>query len=82
MTAWLFVALGTFAGAVHAVLLHRDVQRGPFLGSWLMRMLLVGAVLLFAAHGGHLLAGAAGWASGFALVGLWVCLPGGGGHEA
>lgn len=72
MIAWLYAFIGVSAGAAHAGLLHREVSRGPRVWAWPLRFLVVGAALLLAAKGGHLLAGAAGWGAGFALAGAYL----------
>jgi hypothetical protein len=66
MTGWLFALSGAFAGAAQAGLLARSARGVPDLFSFLIRLILVAAVLFLAARAGHLPLGAAGWLLGFA----------------
>jgi hypothetical protein len=70
-TMWL--ALGALVGAMHAGALWRSVAR-PLHAGWSapLRLLLVAAVLVFAAIAGQLTAAAAGWATGLVVAGA-VC---------
>ena len=65
MTAVIMLAAGLLAGALQVGLLARDA-RHPGVSFFPVRLALVAGVLLLAASTGHLLAGAAGWAIGFA----------------
>ncbi|MGR8918779.1 MAG: hypothetical protein ACU85V_04100 [Gammaproteobacteria bacterium] len=66
MTGWAIAVGGTLIGAAQAGLLARSlhVASNPF--AFLVRLLLVAAVLYVAARAGHLALGAAGWVLGFA----------------
>lgn len=68
MTAVLFALSGTAAGVTQAGLLARAVQKGPSPLWLLARLLLVSAVLVLAAYGGHLLSSTAGFIVGFAIA--------------
>jgi len=66
---WLFIPVGVAAGVFQALLLGRAARAGVHPLEVLLRLLLVGAVLFASAVFGHLLAGASGWAGGFAITG-------------
>ncbi|HUK63657.1 MAG TPA: hypothetical protein VLV15_09990 [Dongiaceae bacterium] len=71
MRVWLFALGGVAAGAAQAGLLKRALGRpNPFL--LLVRTGMVGVVLLLAARAGQLVAGAAGWFTGFAAAAVLV----------
>lgn len=70
MNGWLFALLGALVGAVQAGLLARTVGIHPQPVLTLLRLVLVGGVLLLSALAGHLVAGAAGWLTGFAVAGM------------
>jgi hypothetical protein len=73
MSAALYFVLGAVAGVVEALSLRRAARDGVGPFAALLRLALVAGVLVLAALGGQLLAGALGWASGLGLcaVVLW-----------
>jgi hypothetical protein len=72
MTGWLFAIGSGFAGAVQAGLLARTARgdAGPF--SFLLRLMLIAAVLFAAARAGHLPAATAGWFAGYVASVAWL----------
>ncbi len=65
MLTWGWMVLATIAGVAQAVLLSRATRGHRRFSSPLIRLLGVGAVLAGAAVTGHLVAAAAGWATGW-----------------
>ncbi|MDA8439971.1 MAG: hypothetical protein M0Z51_14075 [Propionibacterium sp.] len=76
MTGWLFALAGVLTGFVHATALAYPGRRVSA-GTWPLRVLGVGAVLLVAALAGQLLAAVAGWVVGFLAAGVlaWRRMP-------
>jgi hypothetical protein len=70
MTAVLFGLSGIAAGVTEAWFLARRARRGPHPLSFLLRLSIVAAVLVLAAHAGHLLSGALGWIGGFLVTAI------------
>ena len=68
MSAGVYAVLGLAAGVVQALWLRRSVRIGQSGLAALSRLALVASLLVLAALGGHLFAGAAGWG-----IGLCVC---------
>jgi hypothetical protein len=68
MMSALFALSGLTAGAAQAGLLARSNQAGPHPVSLILRLVLVGAVLLFAAQNGHLAIAFAAWSAGFVVA--------------
>ena len=73
VTSWIWFVAGLLAGLVHATMLWRNVHTlaawSPLIG--LLRLGFVATLLVAAALNGEILAGAAGWAIGFALLATW-----------
>lgn len=70
MIAGAFALAGAAAGVAQAVLLGRAVRAGAGPFGFLLRLLLVGAVLVASAPLGQLPAAAAGWAIGLVSGGV------------
>ncbi len=68
MITVLFGLSGVAAGAAEAWLLAQRARKGPNPLSFLLRLLVVAAVLVLATHAGHLLPGALGWVVGFLVA--------------
>lgn len=65
MTAALFGLSGAAAGVVQVWLLGRSARGGSHPLSFVVRLLLIAALLVLAATSGQLLPGALGWVMGF-----------------
>lgn len=62
-----FAVLGALAGVFEVWLMTRAVGKRFHPASALLRLFVVGSVLYMAARSGHLLPGAVGWATAFAV---------------
>jgi len=68
MTATLFGLGGAAVGIAQVWLLARSAGGRSHAQSFLVRLLLVAGVLVFAAAAGHVVSGALGWLMGFGVA--------------
>lgn len=70
----LAILVGTIAGLLHVWMLWRAAhQVTPWTAAFgLLRVLAIGALLMWAAIGGQILAAAAAWAVSFVLTATWI----------